>query len=88
MAFRLMVVRVIVVPIQQPLSGMHRHLEPRVLTNLVSSVMMGQIFLDALLYFAMVHRSWQYVNAIHEFSVNLDFHAEYIYTHVYMYMHL
>ena len=64
------------------LSRMHRHLEPRVLSNLVSSVMMGQIFLDALLYFAMVHRSWQYVNAIHEFSVKLDFHAEYIYTGV------
>ena len=41
---------------------------------------MGQIFLDALLYFAMVHRSRQYVNAIHEFSVKLDLHAEYIYT--------
>ena len=65
------------------LSGMPRHLGPRVLSNLKSSVMIGQIFLDALLYFAMVHRSRQYVNAIHEFSIKLDFHAEYIY----IYMH-
>ena len=33
------------------LSGMRRHLEPRVLSNLGSSVMMGQIFLDVFALF-------------------------------------